>query len=121
MLKHVLYNGNELLAASFVLITIGLVARKSAKAGIFAALAGLAKYDSLVIIIILPFLKKNKAKAVLYGILVTTPWLLFNYLFFGNPIESYLFQIGEIQKQANSYLGFATTVLSVIWYPLAAI
>ncbi len=115
----ILYNGGEILALSFAMITMGFVVKKDYKAGIFMGLTCLAKYGSLILFPILLLLGDRKTifKAILLDILITAPWLLFNFLIYGNPLQSYLIQIAEIQPQ-NSGGSFFSMLSSIIWYPL---
>jgi hypothetical protein len=117
----ILYNGNEILASSFVLLTIGFIIAKQKKAGIFAGLMGLSKYASLFLLPLILFLRKPKEilKAIFLIILVTLPWLVFNYLAYGNPLKSYFVQLAETQPQSNTIVMFLSTVFSIIKYPLA--
>jgi hypothetical protein len=86
-----LFNSTEILSLTFVLLTVAFVAEKRSEAGIFMALAGLAKYTSLIFLPLLLLL--GKPKKIFYSLVffavVTLPWILFNYIFFGNPVYSY--------------------------------
>ncbi len=116
----ILYNGNEVLASSFVLLTVGFIIAKQKKAGISAGLMGLAKYASLFLLPLILFLRKPKdiLKAIILFALVTLPWLVFNYVAFGNPLNSYLVQLAETQPQTNTIATFVTTLFSIMKYPL---
>ena len=114
----VLYNGGEILAMALALIAVGFAARRDYKAGIFMGLAGLAKYSALVLTPILLLLGERKSilKAIAVDLIATAPWLAFNLLIYGDPFQSYLNQIAEVQPQGG--IGFSQTVLSAAWYPL---
>lgn len=116
----ILYNGNEVLGSSFVLLVIGFIMAKQDKAGISAGLMGLAKYSSLFLLPLVLFLGKRKdiLKATILFLLVTLPWLVFNYIAFGSPLQSYLVQLAETQPQSNGIAMFLSTVLSIMIYPL---
>jgi hypothetical protein len=116
----ILYNSGEILALSLSVMSIALTVKKSYKSGIFVALSGLAKYDSLVIAPILFLLgdRKKSAKAIVVAIIVTMPWLLFNLVSFGNPVQSYIVSLSETQAQGIGALGFASILGTILWYPL---
>ena len=116
----ILYNGNEILASSFVLLTIGFIMAKKGRAGAFAALMALSKYASMFLLPLVLFLRKRNEiiKAATLFIIITLPWLVFNYLAFGSPIESYTLQLIEIQPQSNTLMMFFSTLFSIIGYPL---
>ncbi len=121
MIKYtILYNGNEILASSFVLLAIGFIMAKDRKSGIFAGLMGLSKYASLFLLPMLLFLRKRKD--ILYAILlilfVSLPWLVFNYILFGNPIQTYILQLSETQMKNHTIGMFLSAILLVIKYPL---
>jgi len=118
---NILYNGGEILALSLALVSIGLAARKQYKSGIFIGLMGLARYDSLIISPIAFLLGKRKdvLKAIALGILITIPWLVFNFLLLGNPLQSYLLQLAETQPQNSNGIMFVSTLYSIVRYPLA--
>ena len=87
-----LVNTTEILSVSFLLITLGLLYKKNPAAGIFLALAGLSKDPNLIFIPMLLLLGEKKKIFVAYSlfVLVTLPWLLFNYWFYGNPFYGYI-------------------------------
>ncbi len=86
-----LFNSTEVLSLTFILLAVAFVAEKRSEAGIFMALAGLAKYTSLIFLPLLLLL--GKPKKIFYSLVffavVTSPWILFNYIFFGSPLYSY--------------------------------
>jgi len=86
-----LANGTELLSVSFLLMMLGSLYKKSPLSGVFLGLAALSKYPNLVFLPLLLFMENNKKTVVAYllFILITIPWLIFNYVFYGNPIYAY--------------------------------
>lgn len=88
----ILVNGTEILSVSFLLITLGLLYKKSPLAGLFLGLAALSKYPNLIFLPLLLFSgnRKKIVTAFLLLVLVTIPWLAFNYTFYGNPLYAYL-------------------------------
>ena len=86
-----LANGTEVLSVSFLLLMLGLLYRKSPLSGIFMGLAGLSKFPNLIFLPLLLFLGDRKKIAVSYLLfaIVTIPFLVFNYAFYGNPFEAY--------------------------------
>ncbi len=86
-----LFNSTEILSLTFILLTVAFVAEKRSEAGIFMALAGLAKYTSLIFLPLLLLLRKpiKIFYSIVFFAAVTLPWILFNDIFFGNPLYSY--------------------------------
>ncbi len=88
-------NSEEILSLVFMLFALGLQIKGKWYSGIFLGFAGLSKYTALIFLPMLLF-QTNK-KRILYSYLgfglVTLPWLLFNYVFFGNFLYSYLSSI----------------------------
>jgi hypothetical protein len=121
MLVAVVYNGSEVLALGLALLSIGYAVQKQYKAGLWASLAGLAKYDALIMTPLVFLLgdRKNMAKAIALAVLVAIPWLVFNFVLFGSPIQSYWTQIAEAQPQPGGIALFASLFASIVWYPLA--
>ena len=121
ILVTILYNGAEILALSLALLSIGYAVQKQYKAGLWASLAGLAKYDALIMVPIIFLLgdRKNVAKAIALAVLVAIPWLAFNFVLFGSPIQSYWTQIAEAQPQPAGIAVFVSLFASIVWYPLA--
>lgn len=100
----VLYTSQELLSMVFALVAIALLAKKSPLAGVALALVGLSKYPGLILLpmpLLLFELKNIDGSAMrvvkTYALfaLTTLPWLLFNLFYFGNPIISYQYSLGE--------------------------
>ena len=100
----VILDGSEVLSMVFLLFMAAFMIRKSAKAGIFVGLAALAKYVSLIFVPVILFLPKGtRKKAMIYLILTTLPWLLFNWIAFGNPFFSYGYSLELILNNSSSY------------------
>ncbi|MEM0106627.1 MAG: hypothetical protein QXS03_00155 [Candidatus Micrarchaeaceae archaeon] len=116
----ILYNGGPILGLCLGIITVAFAVKKSYKAGIFLGLSGLAKYDSLIISPLLFLLgdKEKTLKAIILSIIVTIPWLLFNFFLFGNPLQSYLVSLNEIQPQGIGIIGLFSLLSKILWYPL---
>ncbi len=126
----VLYTSQEILSIIFSLLLIGLLIKKSAKSGIALALVGLTKYPGLILFPIILLLFDNKdlkgslikiLKAyILFG-LVTLPWLIFNYIYFGNPLISY--QLSLTEAVANNTGGFSLGQLfgALLQFPIILI
>lgn len=99
-----LTNGTEILSVSFLLITLGLLYKKSPLSGLFLGLAALSKYPNLIFLPLLLFAGDKKKIFLAYSIfaLVTIPWLAFNYIFYGNPLYAYLSSISLNVTTGNS-------------------
>lgn len=119
LMVTVLYNGAEILALSLALIAVGFASRKDYRAGVAFGLMGLAKYDSLILSPMLLLLGgwKGVLKAIALFALVASPWLIFNFLLFGNPLQSYMISIIETQPQHASLIAYFQLLGSIIWYP----
>lgn len=97
-------DGSEVLSMVFLLFMAAFMLKKSAKAGVFVGLAALAKYVSLIFVPVILFLPKDtRKKAMAYLILTTLPWLMFNWIAFGNPFFSYGYSLELILKNSASY------------------
>ncbi len=95
-------NGAEIVSMCFVLVSIGLILKRRWDSGIMLAIAGLAKYDSLIFLLLLPLLpEKVRTKAFASFVLTTMPWLIFNTIVFHNPIYSYLSSIHAFNADAQ--------------------
>ncbi len=119
-----LFNSTEILSLIFVMLTLAFVAEKRSSAGIFMALAGMAKYTSLIFLPLLLLLGKPKKifYSAIYLIAVTLPWIVFNYVFFGNPIYSYYKAIiVAVASTHSSFLsiGVLETLLSSLILPVS--
>ncbi len=123
---EVLYNGAEVLALALFLIALGYAAKRESKAGLFVGLMGLAKYESLAIAPLLFLIGKARgkikgdievAKAIALALLVTAPWLIFNFVYFRDPLQSYIVQMAEIQPQHNILPSFISAIIAILWYP----
>jgi hypothetical protein len=103
-------DGSELLSMIFLVFSAAFLIKESGKSGIFLALAGLAKYTSLIFLPVLLILPKGtRKKAFLYFILTTIPWLVFNFIAFRNPLYSYLYSIALIIFNKASYTNLNPT------------
>jgi hypothetical protein len=119
ILYNTLLNGGEVLALIFLLFTFGLVTEKNEFGGLALALAGLSTYVSLIFLPILIYKTKQKGakntssitvshsntsdlfwwtkkgqRQFLWFIIGTAPLLVFNTIFYGDPLFSYLSSIG---------------------------
>jgi hypothetical protein len=110
------FNGTEILSLSFMLIAIGLIYRKKPTAGLFMGLAGLSKYPTLIFLPMLFFLKDRKKiiTSFIFLILITMPWLVFNYIFYGNPFESYIADFTFNVVQTNNFLAAIPISIPII-------
>jgi len=98
-----LLNGTEILTSALLIISTALLVKGKWQSGIVLALAGLAKYPSLVFLPMLLMLKgKARAKAVLAFAIATLPWLIFNAYAFGNPLKSYLTGFSEFKSGTSA-------------------
>jgi len=120
IMADIFYNGSEILALSLALFTVARAVQKRYSAGFWAGLMGLARYDSLIIapIAFLMGDRKKVVRTILLSVAVTVPWLAFNLLLFGNPIQSYLTDLAESQPQTGGVMVFLSLLKSVVWYPL---
>jgi hypothetical protein len=116
----VLYNGNEILAASFSMLAMGLIVAKRSEAGILVGLAGLSKYVGLALLPMLLFVGKRRStvRSLCMFALVTLPWLAVNWAIFGDPLQSYFLQLAETQQQSLGLGAFANMLGLVLWYPI---
>lgn len=93
-------NGSEALGASLLLLGISAVLEgKEKKSGAMVSLMSLARYNSLIFLPLLLFLKKREKIFASIAILLVPIgiWLVVNYYFFGNPFYSYYTAIiGEV-------------------------
>ena len=85
-------NSEEMLSLIMMIAALPLLYRGKWQAGIFIGLAGLSKYTALIFLPLL--LLVGGKKKILYSfiafVVITLPWLAFNYAAFGNPLYSYL-------------------------------
>ncbi|MDE1851341.1 MAG: DUF2029 domain-containing protein [Candidatus Micrarchaeota archaeon] len=105
------FSSEEILSLAFMLFAIGMLARRSPLAGLFIGFSSLSKYTALAFVPLL--LALGRPRRIAYGFLLfavaLSPWLLFNYYFFGNPLQSY-----EQSISLNIYGAMPFTV-----YPLS--
>ncbi len=87
-----LLNGGEALSLALLLLSMAAIKKDKAYSGMLLALACMAKYFALIFLPLLLLL--NRPKKIVYSyfifILTTLPWLIFNYIIYGNPLYSYL-------------------------------
>lgn len=106
-------NSEEMLSLSLMLIALGFILKGKWQAGIFLGLASLSKYTSLIFLPLLLF--SGSKKKIIYSYLAfgitTLPWFLFNYVFFGNPIYSYL---SSIQVSLESSVPSTISIISLL-------
>lgn len=107
-------NGAEIVSMSFLLVFIGLVFKKRWESGIFLAIAGLAKYDSLIFLLLLLVMPdKVRKKAFVAFMMITLPWLIFNTITFHNPVWSYLTSINSFSGDAQGLFSISIIVESL--------
>ncbi|MEM3470053.1 MAG: glycosyltransferase family 87 protein [Thermoproteota archaeon] len=111
-------NGTEALSAALLLFGLGLIAKKSSYSGILFGMASLAKYPATIFFPLLFLLRKPKKifYAFLLEAIIVLPWLLFNYVVFGNPLASYINSYKNALVAPFELLQPAT-LLNVFWYP----
>ena len=82
-----LLNSSGALSIAMLLISLGLIKKGSIYSGVFMALAGLAKYISIIFFPLLLLLDSNRKRAESLALMfvVSLPWLLFNFITLGNP------------------------------------
>ncbi|MDE1871144.1 MAG: hypothetical protein KGI06_02800 [Candidatus Micrarchaeota archaeon] len=114
-----LLNGTEIVTMSILLVFVAFLLRKSWKAGIILGIAGLAKYPSLIFVLLLVLLPAGqRRKAFLAFVLVTLPWLAFNAVAFHNPVFSYIVSANSF-SQGNTAGYFPIGVISQsLWLTL---
>ncbi len=82
--------GTEIIAMSFLLLFMGLVLKKRWESGVMIAIAGFAKYNSLIFLPLLLLLPGGaRKKAFVSFALTLLPWLLINTIIWHNPVYSY--------------------------------
>lgn len=83
--------GTEILSLSLLELAISQTIRGK-NSGVYLGLAFLARYPLMIFAPLLLFYKsiKNIAKNILFFLLTILPWLIYNYLKFGNPLASIL-------------------------------
>lgn len=87
----VMYSSVEALSLAVALFVVGLILAGGWLSGIAMGVLGLSKYTNLVEVPLLLFAgdRRKIAKAILAFVMATLPWLLFGWLYFGNPVYSY--------------------------------
>jgi hypothetical protein len=107
-LFFLLLNGAEIATLCFLALFIALVLQKRWESGILLGLAGLAKYDSLIFVLLLLVLPRGaRRKAFAAFVLTTLPWLAFNAVAFHSPIASYVLSIGSFSHDAQGFFSLS--------------
>jgi len=97
--------GGELLSMSFLILALTYLIDKPFLSGSFMALAGLTRYPALIFLPLGILTKSLRKIAFFYlGVFITfVPWLIFNYINWGNPLasimESFLLNVGNRKNQ----------------------
>lgn len=114
------FSSEEILSLAFMLIGIGLLARRNAWAGLFIGLAGLSKYTALIFLPLVLALRKPTeiAKALAIFAIATAPWLLFNWHYFGGPLDSYTASLSVNVNAANPVAIFPYAILLAFAVPI---
>ncbi len=103
MFNLLLLNGQEGISMGLLVVAFALILKQKWQAGALLALAGLAKYPSLVFIPLLLLLPNNKKLMGLASfIVVTLPFLAINFAVYGNPLEAYITEMGLFVSAASS-------------------
>ncbi len=109
-----LLNGSEILAMVMLLLSVWMISRNRWQAGIFMALAGLSKFPSLVFLPLLFMLKgRDRHMAILSFILVTLPWLAFNFYAFSNPFFGYTSSLSVFGSGASALFPIGVVIASL--------
>lgn len=116
-----LLDGEEGVSLILMILTIALLIKKRWEMGMVLALAGLAKYPSLIFLPLILFLPTTRKKvlALLGFIVVTLPFLLLNYSAYDNPIEPYIaemyfFKIGSPVAASAFYLSISQIFIFLV-------
>ena len=106
-------NTTEILSVSFLLITLGLMYKKSPSAGVSLAMACLSKDPNLVFVPLLLLLGEKKRIATSYVMfaIAISPLLLFNYYFYGNPFYNY---IADFSFNLSSSTAFSVPYVPIL-------
>ncbi len=102
--------GSDLFALSFLLLGLGVAS--SWKKGLFFALASLSRYNFLVFVIVFLWQLRKKPKEILnflvVAVVVWVPWLVFNFLYTGDPLFSLneTIYLNVLNKGLNAPLNF---------------
>ena len=116
-------NSEGMLSLILMIIALSFESDNKWQSGIFIGLAGLAKYTSLIFLPMLLLLqgRKNILKGYLSFVIVTLPWLVFNYIIFGNPLYSYLSSISvSLESSAPSPISL-TAIFTIVAFFIPAI
>lgn len=125
VLRHTfVYNSTEMLSIGVCLIALGFMARRSSLSGLFLGIAGVSKYTNLILLPLLLLLidKDNtEIKAAALFLIATLPWLVFNFIVYGNPLYSYYLNIAALSNNAQNLISFPYLFAEVAWYPIIVI
>ena len=89
LLFYTIFNGAEILSINFLLFGIFLFLKNKNYFSLFLALAALTKVIAFPFVVLILF-SNNKKLSFLYYIFPFIPWLIFNYIAFGNPLFNYI-------------------------------
>lgn len=111
-----LLNSSGALSIAMLLISLGLIKKGSIYSGVFMALAGLAKYISIIFFPLLLLLDSNRKRAESLALMfvVSLPWLLFNFITLGNPFYSYFASFGVYSNSTPGGLPILAALLKVL-------
>ncbi len=114
-------NGMEGLSIIFVLLALTLLYKKRSISGVFLAMASLAKYPALILLplVLLLGTKKKIISGLIFEVATISPWLLFNYFVYGNPLYGYEAALSNAVTSGGYTIVHPFAVLAVIGYPLA--
>ena len=87
---YAMINGTEILTLALMLLFLSHLMKKSFYAGLFLGLATLARYNVIIFLPLLLFIKKGKDIITSIAIFILTwiPWLIYNYTTTGNMLTS---------------------------------
>ena len=96
-------DSTDILSVSMIMVAIALLYKKDPLCGLFFGIAGLSKYPALIFLPLI-LLLENRDKVLRsfsLFLLITLPWLIFNYVYFANPLASYLSSIDLTLANSN--------------------
>lgn len=117
--------GSDLLALAFLVFAFGV--EKPWKRGVFFALATLSRYNYLIFGIIFIFEMRKKPKKIgvflIALFLLWFPWVVYNYLFTGNPFFSLAesFFLNVVQKGAVASFSWEQMLAILLFFVLLGI
>ncbi len=111
-----LLNSSGALSIAMLLISLALIKKGSIYSGVFMALAGLAKYISIIFFPLLLLLDGNRkrAESITLLFIVSLPWLLFNLIVLGNPFYSYMASFNVYSNSTPGGLPILGALLEVL-------